>query len=167
MTFVPLSVQELEFAVRIEQEKGVLIEDQFASYALYRDAAPFMVDYHGMPRFSQHFGDYINDRWAAGLDSQNQVLIEAWNQFGAFLVEQLNGESRDEYRSRCRDRWIGEAAYFRWLNGGQRDDTHLADWFASVQEFDALEAELEMPPYQYSRLKEHYDIKERFSGLTD
>jgi hypothetical protein len=167
VTFVPLSVQELEFALRIEQEKKILIEDQLAAYARYRESAPFMVDWHGAPRFSQHFGDFVNDKWGSELKSQNRLLVETWKHFGAFLVQHLYGENWGDYKSRCRHHWIKEAAYFRWLNAGRPDGTHLSDWFASVEEFEALEAALEMPPYQYARLKEHYQMKEGFSGLTE
>jgi hypothetical protein len=165
VTFVPLSVQELEFALLIEQERGILIEDQLEAYAAYRESAPFMVDYGGRPRFSLHFGDFINDRWASGLATKNQLLLRTWERFSAFLFQELSSESITDYHSRSRERWIKEAAYFRWVNGGRKEGTHLSDWFASVQEYEELEKALGMPPYRHTRMRQYDAISERFTGL--
>ena len=83
----------------------------------------------------------------------------------ASFFQGLFSTSITDYHNRCREHWIREAAYFRWLNGGRREDTHLSDWFASVQEYKALESALEMPPYRHTRLKQYDDIPEGFVGL--
>jgi hypothetical protein len=165
VTFVPLSVQELEFALRVEKEKGVLIEDQLAAYSRYRESASFVVDEGGCPRFAMHFGDYVNQHWANGLGIGNEMLIRTWNRFSAFLFQELASESITDYHNRSRERWIKEVAYLRWINGGRQDGTHLSDWFASVQEYEELETALGMPPYRHTRMKQYNDIPGGFAGL--
>jgi hypothetical protein len=89
--------------------------------------------------WTQPFGDYVNKHWASGLGMHNQTQVRTAERFLAFLFQELSSECTADYRNRARDRWIKEAAYFRWLNGGQQDGTHFVDWFASVHEYDALE----------------------------
>ena len=93
VSFVPLSVRELEFAIRIEQERNVPIEDQFTAYALYRNSAPFEENEKGYPRFAQHFGDYANERWACGIGRHNQMQVSTATRFLEFLRQELFAES--------------------------------------------------------------------------
>ena len=165
VTFVPLSVQELEFAIRIEEERNVLIEDQLTAYAQYRESAPDVVEEGTRTRFAMHFGDYVNQKWASGMGKHNRMQVKTAERFLEYMFQQLSSENRSDYHNRSRNQWIREAAYFRWENGGRQEGTHLSDWYASVQEYEALETEFGMPPYRLTRMRQYDDIPKGLTGL--
>src|ERR1019366_688724 len=111
--FVPLSIQELELAVQLEKERGILIEHQFQDYALYRRTASRMVISGGRPIFARHFLDYAFERWGAPANAPGEVCVEYWNRFCRFLYTLLYGEDLADYEARQRNQWIEENAYFQ------------------------------------------------------
>jgi hypothetical protein len=93
VSFVPMSVQELEFAIQIEEMRRIPIEEQLTVYADYRDSAPFVVNHSGRPRFAQHFGDYANEHFANGLGMHNKRQLERAERFLEFMRRELFPET--------------------------------------------------------------------------
>lgn len=164
--FVPLSIQELELAVQIEKERGVLIEHQFQEYALYRRTAPRMVMSEGRPIFARHFLDYAFERWGTPANAPGEVCVEYWNRFCRLLYNLLYGEDLADYEARQRHQWIEENAYFRWLTAGGPPGAALDHWLAAEREYEELERSLGIPPYMAARLNAHFAITRSLEGFA-
>lgn len=164
--FVPMSIQELELAVQLEKEQGVLIEHQFQAYALYRRTAPRMVMSGGRPIFARHFLDFAFERWGAPANAPGEVCVEYWNRFCRLLYSLLYGEDLADYEARQRSQWIEENAYFQWVNAGRPVGTALDHWLAAERDYEGLERSLGMAPYMAARLNANYAITRSLEGFA-
>lgn len=163
--FVPLSIQELELAVQLEKERGVLIEHQFEQYAIYRRRARRMEGPIANPVFARHFLDYAFDTWGQPQSATGEVCAAYWDQFCQMMHQAFYAEELELYEEQNRRQWIEEAAYFRWINAGYEHGHALEHWVASECQYEQLEQTRGMPPDMVARLAPHFAITEAVERL--
>jgi hypothetical protein len=161
--FVPLSIQDLELSVQIELEKGVLIEDQLATYARYRSIAPKLVWRERLPHLPKHFLEFAIDEWKPQLDTPGRVIGKLWDRYTNSVYTSLYGGSLEELEAAERENWISDAAYFRWLNSSCLHGHAVEHWVDAEQEYADLVVSTGMSAQTAARLRYHHEIARRFS----
>jgi hypothetical protein len=135
ISFVPMSIRELETAVATELLYGVPIEDQLQRYAEYREQVQRVDhwDENQMPVFPRHLEEFLQEQYGQSQRITNPLCTKAWDEFAAFCQKRIFDEDIDVADAEL-FALTKQRAYQLWLERGRPLGDDQRDWYEAERQ---------------------------------
>ncbi len=135
ISFVPMSVRELETAVATELLFSVPIEDQLQRYAEYREQVIRVDrwDENRMPVFPRHLEEFLQEQYGLSQRIANPLCTEAWDEFAAFCQKRIFDEDIDVTDAEL-FALTQQRAFQLWAQRGRPQGDDQRDWYEAERQ---------------------------------
>lgn len=147
ITFVPMSIRELETAVGLELSRGIVLEQQFVSYAEYRERAPRVSFVNSGVQFPRHLEEYLQEKWNNSERIENPLCVATWDRFCEVVFDRIYDEDLATFEASRRHEWTQVAAFYLSEADGHPTENDWHYWFEAEKKLRNSELTSSVPPW--------------------